>query len=268
MTGRTRVLVVSSQLKGFGSFCLPALLASPKIEVTGVVYGEGLALKPWQKRWRKLKKTIDIGVLGALNGVRMRGWYDLAERLSLQRLDEISRDHGVPFETTPSMFGGRTADLCRAAGADVGLSLGNGYIPERVYSVPRLGMVNVHHEILPQFQGAQSVIWQLYLGSSRTGFTIHKIDRHIDTGEILYQEEMDIAFGATLENTVRETYARLWDSSRRALVGVIEDYDNRARRARPQGPGRSFTTPSYWEFQRITRNHEMLRSRSTATPKE
>jgi methionyl-tRNA formyltransferase len=250
--------VLSSQRVGFASYCLPALLASPRIEVVGVLFSEGVTRKTWQKRWRKLKKTLDIGVLGAVNGIRMRRWYELDERLMLEPLDELAARSGVHLETTPSLFDKRAAELCKGANADVGLSLGNGYIPERVFSAPRLGTINIHHEMLPEFQGAQSVIWQLHEGSSHTGFTIHKIDRQIDTGEILYQEEIDIAFGATLGETVRETYARLWETSRTALVRVCENVDEIARRGRPQGPGRNFTTPSWWEFQRIARNHARL----------
>jgi methionyl-tRNA formyltransferase len=252
------VLVLASQRTGFGSYCLPALLASPRIEVAGVVFCEGIALRPWQKRWRKLRKTLDIGLLGAFNGVRMRRWYDLTDRLQLGTLETIARRAGVPYDTTPSMFAPRTVELCRAANADVGLSLGNGYIPERVFSAPRQGTINVHHEMLPQFQGAQSVIWQLHAGSVRTGFTIHRIDRHIDTGAILYEEQMDIAFAPTLDATVHESYARLWEASREALVRVVADFDRYAASARPQGPGRSFTTPSWWDFRRIRRNHERL----------
>lgn len=258
MTSPTRVLVISSQRVGFASYCLPALCASPGIEIAAVLFSEGVTRKSWQKRWRKLRKTLDIGVLGALNGVRMRRWYDLDERLQLEPLDELAARNGVRFETTPSLFDARAAELCRGVGADVGLSLGNGYIPERVFAAPRLGTINIHHEMLPAFQGAQSVIWQLHEGSSRTGFTIHKIDRRIDTGAMVYQEEVDIAFGANLEATVRETYARLWERSRAALVHVCENLDQFEQRSRAQGPGRNFTTPSWWQFRRITRNFANL----------
>ncbi|NUQ20684.1 MAG: hypothetical protein HOQ09_06955 [Gemmatimonadaceae bacterium] len=266
MTAPTRVLVLTSQRVGFGSYCLPALVASPRIEVAAVVYNEGIVRGSWKKRWRKLKKTVDIGLFGAVNGVRMRRWYDLSERLHLEPIDELARRLGVRLETTPSLFDARTGEICRSLGADVGLSLGNGYIPQRVFSAPRRGTINVHHEMLPQFQGAQSVLWQLHAGSARTGFTIHEIDRHIDTGRILHQEEVDIAFGATLEETVRESYARLWEASRAALVRVVEDFDQFARHARAQGPGRSYTTPGYWDFRRIERNHRDLRSRIPEAP--
>ena len=254
-----RVIVLSSSPTGFAACCLPALLASPHITVASVIQNHAIVLKPWRHRWRKLKKTVRIGPLGAINGLRMRAWYDLSERLKLEPLETQAQRHGVAFATTPSMFSPQTVELCRAANADLGLSLGNGYIPARVFSTPRLGMINIHHEMLPQFQGAQSVIWQIYHGSATTGFTIHKIDDKIDTGEILHQEEMPIVFRSTLAQTVTETYARQWEASRDALVKLLENYEARAADAKPQGAGRTFTTPSYWQFRRIEKNFEQLR---------
>ncbi|MEA2711725.1 MAG: methionyl-tRNA formyltransferase [Phycisphaerales bacterium] len=254
-----RVLILSSSPTGFGSFCLPALAAAPGIDVVQAILNEGAIQRPWQRRWRKLRKIARIGPLGAWNGVRMRAWYDLTERLKLEPLELLAQRHNVPFATTPSMFAPQTVELCRAAGADIGLSLGNGYIPRRVFAVPRLGMLNIHHEMLPQFQGAQSVIWQLHEGSARTGFTIHRIDDKIDTGEIVYQEQMKITFASTLAETVTETYARQWEASRDALVRVLQDFDKYAAGAKAQASGRTFTTPSYWQFRRIEKQFQRLR---------
>lgn len=254
-----RVVILSSTPRGFASYCLPALVGVPGITVTGVVFSEGIVQRPWLRRWRKLQKTARIGPLGALNGRRMRAWYDPSERLQLEEIGALSSRLGVPFAATPSLFAPRTVELVRAADADVGLSLGNGYIPERVFTIPRQGMLNIHHELLPEYQGAQSIIWQLYHGSRTTGYTIHRIDKHIDTGEILLREELDVRFGATLEETVRTNYIRLWERSRSAVVELLGDFDKYAAASRPQGPGKSFTTPTYWQFRRIVREHGRLR---------
>jgi methionyl-tRNA formyltransferase len=228
-----------------------------------VIHSQGLAQRPWQRRWRKLRKTMRIGPLGAINGLRMREWYDLSKSVALEPLDEQAKKLNLRFEATPSLFSARTVELFQEANADLGLSLGNGYIPQRVFSVPRLGMINVHHEQLPQFQGAQSILWQIYHGSRTTGFTIHKIDDRIDTGEILYQREMAIEFRDDLAETVRVNYLRLCEASRDALIDVIENSDRYCQSAKPQGPGRTFTTPSYWQYRRMVRRHRELRSGGT-----
>ena len=254
-----RVVILSSTPRGFASYCLPALVGVQGITVAGVVFSEGIVQRPWLRRWRKLQKTARIGPLGALNGRRMRAWYDPGERLQLEEIGALSSRLGMPFASTPSLFSPRTVELVRAADADVGLSLGNGYIPERVFTIPRQGMLNIHHELLPEYQGAQSVIWQLYHGSRTTGYTIHRIDNRIDTGDILVREEVPIAFLASLEETVRANYITLWERSRARLVEVLQDFDRVAAASRPQGPGRGFTTPSYWQYLRIVRSHARLR---------
>ena len=48
-------------------------------------------------------------------------------------------------------------------------------------------MLNIHHEELPAFRNAQSVIWQLHEGRNKTGYTVHEITREIDGGRILKQ---------------------------------------------------------------------------------
>ncbi len=119
-------------------------------------------------------------------------------------------------------------------------------------------MINVHHELLPEFQGAQSIIWQLYYGSLTTGFTIHKIDKSIDTGNILLRQEMPIELKGDLAATINHNYLRLRERSVHALADVVADYQRYESAARPQGPGRKFTTPSIWQFLRIRRNFRRL----------
>jgi methionyl-tRNA formyltransferase len=99
-----RVLILSSSLTGFASYCLPALAAAGNIQVASVIHNQGIVQKPWLRRWRKLRKIIRIGPLGALNGVRMREWYDLTQRLNLQPLDQLCRQLNIPFAATPSML--------------------------------------------------------------------------------------------------------------------------------------------------------------------
>jgi methionyl-tRNA formyltransferase len=126
-------------------------------------------------------------------------------------------------------------------------------------------MINVHHEVLPEFRGAQSVIWQLHEGSRVTGYTIHQISRGIDEGAILWQERLPIEFGESLGETVSGTYTMLLRESARTLPIVVERYEELRRQAQPQPPGHSFTTPGIGQFLRIRRQHERLRAEPAAT---
>lgn len=254
-----RVAVMTQRSHGLGALALPRLVEADGVDVVGLVH-VAPAVRRRSLR-RTLRKVWRIGPFGALNGVRMRRWYgaDLTDALGLDPVDAVARKAGVPVYRVPGPGSAEAAEVLQALGVDVALSLGNGYIPERVYSVPRLGMLNVHHELLPEFRGAQGVIWQLHEGSGTTGFTIHAVDRSIDTGAILHREEVPIVFGEDLGATVTATMAELYRRSADRLPEVVRTLERRLAEAGPQGPGRSFTTPSWSAFRRIRQNHDRLR---------
>jgi methionyl-tRNA formyltransferase len=208
---------------------------------------------------RKITKTLKIGIFGALNGVRLRGWY---EDRGSEDIVALAQRYDVPLFETVYINSEQTRQLFRQADADLGLSLGNGYIGESVFSIPKNGMINVHGEILPDFQGAQSIIWPIFEGRNETGFTIHQIDKHIDTGDILFQKRCPIVLYPTLRETVEKTLAIVGDQIPEALTWVCENYKDLKKEAKAQGAGRSYTTPSISQFRRMLRNHKVMYERA------
>ena len=53
-------------------------------------------------------------------------------------------------------------------------------------------LVNFHPSVLPLYRGPSPLLWNLRLGENKAGFTVHKVTREIDKGEILYQDCLDI----------------------------------------------------------------------------
>lgn len=250
-----RIVVLTSVSNGIASRVLPELCASQGLDVSGVVLAEGLS-PHWQKTLkRKVKKTFKIGFLGTLNGFRMRDWYADTEARDLR---EVCDTLNVPLHETPYINCKNTKLLFREAQADLGLSLGNGYIPKSVYSIPKNGMLNIHTELLPEFQGAQSIIWPIYEGIKETGFTIHQVAKKIDAGEILYQERFAIEFFPTLKETVVENQKRVWQAIPKAFSHVCQNYSSLKSEATPQILGKSYTTPSIVEFLRMRKNNRRM----------
>jgi methionyl-tRNA formyltransferase len=241
--------------RGIASRCLPALCEASGVDVAAVVFVAGSARDPKRELRRKLRKVAKIGLAGALNGLRLRGWY--ADHAS-EDIEAVASVHGVPFLVTPSTNDDRTVELFRESRADLGLSLGNGYISERIFSVPRLGMLNCHGEVLPDFKGAQSVIWPIHEGVAETGFTIHRIARTIDGGPIVYREKVPIVFASSLRETVEASV----DVIRRRIPGrlayVCAEFESLLERSVEQEGGRSYTTPGMRAYLRMLRNHRRM----------
>ena len=261
-----RIVIITSSLQGTAATCIPPLAEHPDIEIALVIYSRGEIVNRARARRRKLKKLWKIGLLGALNGLRIRPWFTagVARKLGPTSVTELAARYGFRLEETPRVNCARTIELMREANADLGVSLGNGYLGSKVFSAPKYGMINSHGEILPQFQGAQSVIWQLYEGQAETGYTIHQIDRHIDTGPILYQEKIPLELQPTLRETVSHNCARIREAASKGLPYVVSHYPELAAQSRPQSGGRTYTTPSFWQFLRIWWQHRKLYRQSLA----
>lgn len=55
---------------------------------------------------------------------------------------------------------------------------------KKILSLPKLGCLNIHHGLLPDKRGTMCDLWSLYQKED-TGFTIHKMERKIDDGDIV-----------------------------------------------------------------------------------
>jgi len=67
-------------------------------------------------------------------------------------------------------------------------------LPEVVWSMPEYGTFNLHASLLPNYRGAAPINWVLINGESKTGLTTFFIKQEIDTGNIIFLEEVDISY--------------------------------------------------------------------------
>lgn len=65
-------------------------------------------------------------------------------------------------------------------------------LPEAVWTLPRLGTFNLHASLLPNYRGAAPINWAIINGEKKTGLTTFLLNREIDTGSIILQQEVDI----------------------------------------------------------------------------
>ena len=79
-------------------------------------------------------------------------------------------------------------------------------IDEKFLQMVKVPIVNLHHSFLPFNRGAHPNFWSFYEDTPK-GISIHLIDKGIDTGDIIYQEEIQL----NLKSTFRETYKKLDD---------------------------------------------------------
>lgn len=230
-------------------------LQNSSFEIKAVIQAESPVSKTKKFYLRKLKKALRIGIFGVVNGIRMRNWYQLPQG---RLIKETCMKNQVPYYKVPLVNHPDTINLIHSLEADLGISMGNSFISARVFNAFKEGMINMHGELLPEYQNAQSIIWQVFNESTITGFTIHQINDKIDQGAILYQEKLDIHFFNKISDTVKHTNLILAERSLLALLRVVESYNDYAAKALPQGKGQHYTTPGLFQFWKMTRNNTKL----------
>lgn len=76
-------------------------------------------------------------------------------------------------------------------------------LTKELLDIPRLGCINVHGSLLPQYRGAAPIQWAVLNGDKETGITTMYMDVGMDTGDMVLKEKVEIG-----EN---ETTGELWD---------------------------------------------------------
>ncbi|GAB3763470.1 methionyl-tRNA formyltransferase [Spirosoma pomorum] len=65
-------------------------------------------------------------------------------------------------------------------------------LPEVVWAMPIIGTFNLHGSLLPQYRGAAPINWAIINGETETGVTTFFIEKEIDTGQMIFQDQEPI----------------------------------------------------------------------------
>lgn len=250
------VVVITCSRRGTASRCLPAILDAGII-VKSVLVAHGAGTSKRRALMRRIKKIFKIGLLGAIVGVRMRKWFSSPTK----DIRDLCMERGVPYQEIEGLNSVEMERCLKKLSPTLGVSLGNGYIAPRIFGIPKLGMINLHTEILPDYQNARAIIWPIYCNDPYTGYTIHEIVQQIDAGRILLQRKYPICFGKSLEETVRINKAETDSRFPKDVAYAVQHIEELKAVALKQGNGKRYTTPSIWQYIRMVVNNRRLYKR-------
>ncbi len=103
-------------------------------------------------------------------------------------------------------------------------------LSQKVLDIPRIGCVNVHGSLLPQYRGPAPIQWAVIRGEAETGITTMMTDAGIDTGDILLQRVTPIG----PEETAGELFDRLAALGAETLLETLRQLEAGTLPRRPQ----------------------------------
>lgn len=106
----------------------------------------------------------------------------------------------------------------RALQADIQVVVAFRMLPEVVWAMPRLGTINVHASLLPNYRGAAPINWAIINGEKETGVSSFLLKHDIDTGDIIFQEATPIS----PDDNAGTVHDRLMEMGARLAVKTVE----------------------------------------------
>lgn len=86
-----------------------------------------------------------------------------------------------------------SVDLLKRLSPDLGIVFGTRKLSADVIDIFQDGLINVHRGISQEYRGVDSGLWAIYHDDyNNIGVTIHKVDKELDTGEIIFQERLQL----------------------------------------------------------------------------
>jgi len=119
---------------------------------------------------------------------------------------EFAKSRGIDTVLTPeNLQDPEFITALKSMQADLFVVVAFRILPADVYTIPRLGTVNIHASLLPRYRGAAPIHRAIEAGESETGVTVFRIDEGVDTGEVILQRKISI----NGNETTPELYERL-----------------------------------------------------------
>ena len=119
-------------------------------------------------------------------------------KLQESAVKQVALQNGIPVLQPKSLKTTDAQDELRALEPDLLIVVAYGLIlPQVVLDIPRLGCINVHASLLPQWRGAAPIQRAIEAGDEQGGVTIMQMDAGLDTGDMLLKAHCEIGANET-----------------------------------------------------------------------
>lgn len=195
------------------SIVLNRLYNMQEIEIVGVVRAEpaNVSIANFKKTYEKIAKIgLKFGFLLMWQRfIQFIGFYIIAPIMSKNHLmagGQFTKHHKIPLFKTNNINDEESIIFLQSSQPDLIISAYFSQILKKpILNIPKIGVLNIHPALLPDYKGAMNYFWVLKNGENKAGVTVHWIDEGIDTGEIIAKKSFIINKDATQQQVLVKT---------------------------------------------------------------
>lgn len=104
-------------------------------------------------------------------------------------VSQLCKENKIPFKFVNELNGEESLSAVSSWSPDLIIYSGGGILKKKLISIPKHGVLNAHSGPLPFFRGMNAIEWTVLYGFTPVT-TVHFINAGIDTGEILFTEDI------------------------------------------------------------------------------
>ena len=158
-----------------------------------------------------------VGVITAADKPAGRG-----QKLKFSAVKEYAIANGIKLlQPTNLKDDAFLADL-KSLNANLQVVVAFRMLPKVVWEMPKLGTINLHASLLPNYRGAAPINWAIINGETKTGVTTFFIDDKIDTGAMITNSELTI----DANENAGQLHDRLMQLGSETIIKTLELIEN------------------------------------------
>ncbi|MBW2610324.1 MAG: methionyl-tRNA formyltransferase [Deltaproteobacteria bacterium] len=114
-------------------------------------------------------------------------------KMTASPVKKFAVEHNIETLQPESVSDDGFCNLIKKKAPDLIIVIAFGQILKKdLLAIPKWGVINIHASLLPKYRGAAPIQRAILNNESKTGLTVMRMDEGLDTGSILYQEEVPI----------------------------------------------------------------------------
>ena len=121
-----------------------------------------------------------IGVITATDKKSGRG-----RKINYSPIKKIALNNDIPLFQPNNLKDPIFLDEIKSLNPDLFVVVAFRMLPELLINIPKLGTINLHSSLLPNYRGAAPINWVIINGEKETGVTTFFINKNIDEGDII-----------------------------------------------------------------------------------